>query len=80
MIVGITGASGIQFAVRTLEILRDMQVESHLVMSKAAELTCAYETDLSTGDIVSMADIKYGRKHGKGIIPLMLNQGLICGW
>ncbi|TNE59447.1 MAG: UbiX family flavin prenyltransferase [Alphaproteobacteria bacterium] len=60
IIVGITGASGIQYAVRILEILRDLGAETHLVMSKAAEVTCAYETDLSTSDIVSLADVKYG--------------------
>ncbi|TNE37684.1 MAG: UbiX family flavin prenyltransferase [Alphaproteobacteria bacterium] len=60
VIVGITGASGIQYAVRILEILRDLGIETHLVMSKAAEITCAYETDLSTSDIVSLADVKYG--------------------
>lgn len=60
LIVGITGASGIGYAIRILEILRDLDIESHLVMTKAAELTCAYETDLSTGDIVGLAEVKYG--------------------
>jgi flavin prenyltransferase len=43
LIVGISGASGAIYGVRALEILADMGVETHLVMTKAAELTLASE-------------------------------------
>jgi 4-hydroxy-3-polyprenylbenzoate decarboxylase len=45
LIVGISGASGVILGVRLLEVLREIGVETHLVMSKAAEQTLAYETD-----------------------------------
>jgi flavin prenyltransferase len=59
LIVGITGASGVRYGVRLLEILRDLPVESHLVMSKAAELTLAYETDLKPAEVKALADVAY---------------------
>lgn len=45
LIVGISGASGIIYGVRLLEMLKDTPVETHLVMSKSAELTLHYEMD-----------------------------------
>ncbi|GAB4371929.1 MAG: UbiX family flavin prenyltransferase [Kiloniellaceae bacterium] len=59
MIVGISGASGVRYGVRLLEILRDLPVESHLVMSKAAELTLAYETSLKVAEVNALADVVY---------------------
>jgi 4-hydroxy-3-polyprenylbenzoate decarboxylase len=59
LIVGITGASGVRYGVRLLELLRDLPVESHLVMSKAAELTLAYETDLKAAEVRALADVVY---------------------
>jgi len=59
LIVGITGASGVRYGVRILEILRDLPVESHLVLSKAAELTLAYETDLKVAEVKALADLVY---------------------
>lgn len=59
MIVGITGATGIIFGIRALQILRDMGIETHLVISRAGELTRAYETDLSHDDLAALADHVY---------------------
>ncbi len=59
LIVGITGASGVRYGVRLLEILRDLPVESHLVLSKAAEVTIAYETDLKIAEVTALADVTY---------------------
>ncbi len=59
LIVGITGASGVRYGVRMLEILRDLPVESHLVLSKAAETTLAYETDLKVAQVRALADVVY---------------------
>lgn len=59
LIVGITGASGVRYGVRLLEILRDLPVESHLVLSRAAEMTLAYETDLKVADVRALADVTY---------------------
>ena len=55
IIVGISGASGIVYGVRALQLLRDCGVETHLVMSKSAELTLHYEMDMSLGEIQSLA-------------------------
>lgn len=57
MIVGISGASGAIYGVRLLEILRDLPVETHLVMSRSAELTLAYETDLKVSHVQKLADV-----------------------
>jgi len=59
LIVGITGASGVRYGVRMLEILRDLPVESHLVLSKAAEMTLAHETDLKPAEVRALADVTY---------------------
>ena len=55
LIVGISGASGVVYGVRVLQLLRNAGVETHLVMSKTAELTFAYETTLKIADVRSTA-------------------------
>lgn len=55
IVVGISGASGIQYGVRLLEVLRELEIESHLVMTKAAELTLAYEMDMTPKDVQHLA-------------------------
>ena len=59
LIVGISGATGVVYGIRMLEALLGLPIESHLVMSKSAELTIAYETDLKAADIKAMADVVY---------------------
>ena len=59
LIVGITGASGVRYGIRMLEILRELPVESHLVLSRAAELTIAYETNLKVAEVTALADVTY---------------------
>ena len=56
IVVGISGASGVVFGIRLLEALRDAGVETHLIMSRAAETTLAYETDLKARDVRALAD------------------------
>lgn len=56
VIVGISGASGIIYGVRALELLRDSGVPAHLVMSKSAELTLHHEMDLSLKQVHALAD------------------------
>lgn len=55
IIVGISGASGIIYGIRTLELLRAASVETHLVMSKAAEMTLAYESSMTIKDVRALA-------------------------
>ena len=59
LIIGISGASGVVYGVRLLEILANAPVETHLVMSKAAEMTIASETDLKAKDVAALADVTY---------------------
>jgi len=55
IVVGISGASGVIYGVRLLELLRAMPVEVHLVMSRAAEVTVAHETDLKVAQVQALA-------------------------
>jgi flavin prenyltransferase len=57
LILGISGASGAIYGVRLLEALRALGIESHLVMSKAAEMTIGYETELTPASVKAMADV-----------------------
>ena len=59
LIVGISGASGTVYGIRLLELLRDVGVETHLVMSKSAEMTMVYETDLKPKDVRALAAVHY---------------------
>jgi 4-hydroxy-3-polyprenylbenzoate decarboxylase len=59
LIVGISGASGVIYGVRILELLRDKDIETHLVMSKSAEMTLAYETDLKPKEVKALASVSH---------------------
>ncbi len=56
LIVGISGASGAIYGIRLLEMLRDLPVESHLVISRAAEVAIAHETDRKIAEVRALAD------------------------
>ena len=56
IIVGISGASGIAYGVRALELLRETELEVHLVISKSAEMTLGYEMELSLDGLKALAD------------------------
>jgi 4-hydroxy-3-polyprenylbenzoate decarboxylase len=60
LIVGISGASGVMYGVRLLQLLRNAGVETHLVMSKTAEVTFAYETSLKIAEVKALADVHHG--------------------
>jgi len=55
IIVGISGASGIVYGVRALQLLRECSVQTHLVISKSAKLTLHYELDMSVAELESLA-------------------------
>ncbi len=57
LVVGISGASGVIYGARLLELLLPVPVETHLVMSRSAELTLALETDLIPADLHARADV-----------------------
>jgi flavin prenyltransferase len=57
LIVGISGASGVIYGARLLELLHRLPVETHLVISRAAEVTLALETDLKPAVVRGRADM-----------------------
>lgn len=57
LIVGLSGASGIVYGVRMLEVLRETGLEIHLVMSKTAEVTLAHETDYKVAEVKALAHV-----------------------
>jgi 4-hydroxy-3-polyprenylbenzoate decarboxylase len=57
LIVGISGASGAIYGARLLELLRPLPVETHLVVSRAAEVTLALETGLKPAELRARADV-----------------------
>ncbi|MBV9691722.1 MAG: UbiX family flavin prenyltransferase [Ktedonobacteraceae bacterium] len=59
MIIGITGATGVVYGVRLLQVLKQQGIETHLVVTKAGEMTRAYETDLSAQQLRNLADVWY---------------------
>jgi flavin prenyltransferase len=59
MIVGISGATGTVYGIRLLQRIRELGIESHLVVSKAADLTRSLETDVSASELRSFADVVY---------------------
>lgn len=63
LVVGISGASGIAYGVRLLQLLADTPVETHLVMTRSADLTLRYEMDLELEQVRAMADFWYPVKH-----------------
>jgi 4-hydroxy-3-polyprenylbenzoate decarboxylase len=59
MIIGISGASGIIYGIRLLEALKTCAIETHLIVSKAAQQTRAYESNLSAAALNKLADKHY---------------------
>lgn len=59
MAVGISGASGVVYGLRLLEMLRDLGIETHVVVSRAAILTMMHETDFKLADVEARADVLY---------------------
>jgi 4-hydroxy-3-polyprenylbenzoate decarboxylase len=55
IVVGISGASGVVYGVRMLEALRGAGIETHLVMSRSAEITLAHETDAKVAEVRELA-------------------------
>jgi len=76
MIVGISGASGVVYGVRLLQLLRQLDIESHLVMSRSAQVTLAHESPYSVADVRALATVTYpntdiGAAISSGSFPVM---------
>lgn len=57
IIIGISGASGFQYGVKALELLKPLDLEVHLVVSRGAERTCELETDYQLDKVMALADV-----------------------
>ncbi len=55
IIVGITGASGVIYGIRLLEVLRDLKVEAHLILTEAAQKNIQIETSFTVEDVEGLA-------------------------
>ena len=76
LVVGISGASGTIYGVRLLELLKATDIETHLVMSKSAEMTLVYETDYKPKDVRALASVNHpmadiGASISSGSFPTM---------
>lgn len=59
LVVGISGATGIVYGIRLLQVARALEIETHLVITRAGERTLAYETDATIQEVRNMADHSY---------------------
>jgi 4-hydroxy-3-polyprenylbenzoate decarboxylase len=71
LLVGISGASGAAYGVRLLELLRGARVETHLVVSKSAQLTLSAETGRKLAEIAALADVV----HNAGDVGAPISSG-----
>ena len=63
LIVGMSGASGVIYGVRLLEVLKaESNVETHLVVSDSARMNINLETDWSAKDVLALADHVYSNR------------------
>ena len=63
LVVGISGASGVIYGVRLLELLHRQRIETHLVMSQAAKVTLAYETTMKVSQVEALASVCYSSEN-----------------
>jgi len=63
LVIGISGASGVTYGVRLLQVLKDTDYETHLIISKSGELNIEIETDYDPADVKAMADYVYDHKN-----------------
>lgn len=71
LVVGMTGATGVIFGVRLLEVLQTADIESHLIVSKWAQQNLTHETDYSIDTIRALADVV----HAPGDMGATLSSG-----
>src|ERR1041384_5447227 len=57
LVIALTGASGPIYGIRMLEMLKKTDIETHLVMSKSAEMTMVYETKFKPKDVRALASV-----------------------
>ena len=76
LVVGITGASGAIYGLKALKALRELKVETHLVISRSAQITVAHELEMNVSELAKLADVTYriddiGAAISSGSFPTM---------
>jgi flavin prenyltransferase len=76
LVVGITGASGAIYGLKVLKALREIKVETHLVISRSAQITVAHELEMTASELSKLADVVYrvddiGAAISSGSFPTM---------
>jgi flavin prenyltransferase len=82
IVVGITGATGVVYGIRLLKVLKDLDIQTHLILSDAAKQVILIESDMSVADVESLASEVYSihniaaslssgsfKTHGMVIVP-----------
>ncbi len=59
IVIGVSGATGAVYAIRLLQVLRTLHVQTHLVVSKSGWLTLAQETGMDKKTFIALADVHY---------------------
>jgi flavin prenyltransferase len=59
LIVGLTGASGVLYGIRALEMLKRLEFETHLILSQAAKATIAQETTWKVSEVEALASVAH---------------------
>ena len=62
LVVAITGATGVIYGVEMLRVLKGLGVQTHLILSEAAGMNLAIETDVSLDEVRSLADVVYNNR------------------
>lgn len=63
LIIAITGATGVAYGIRLLEVLAPIrELETHLILSPAGVITAQHETSYSKADIEALADVVYNHR------------------
>jgi len=63
IIIAMAGASGVIYGVRILQLLRETEYETHLIISEAGRTNITIETDYAPDDVAAMADVVYDNKN-----------------
>lgn len=76
IIVGISGASGVTYGIRLLQLLRELEIETHVVMSRSAQVTLAHESSFTVAEVRALAHAWYsntdiGAAISSGSFPIM---------
>jgi 4-hydroxy-3-polyprenylbenzoate decarboxylase len=79
IIIGISGASGVIYGIKLLEVLKGKEIETHLIISEAGKETIAIETSYKPEDVLAMADYAYENKNIGAVVASgsFLTEGMV---